>query len=144
MAPLTVRWCRTLPMRTPSPRCGTQSHEKHLFTKFLGLGSGIPIPSVTHTCVHARHDIHFTRRKQPLNNQRALRNTTVFSWRCNPCSCPDIPVRPVRVNLPTWFLPTWFLFSRERRQYLDPRLMKDISLSLYIYIYIHICMYIYI
>ena len=28
----------------------------------------------------------------------------------NPCTFTKIPVQPVRVNQPTWFLPAWFPF----------------------------------
>ena len=31
----------------------------------------------------------------------------VLSQWCNPCTCTNIPVQPVRVNLPIWFLPTF-------------------------------------
>ena len=31
---------------------------------------------------------------------------SLLSKRCNPCTRANIPVQPVRINLPAWFLPT--------------------------------------
>ena len=49
-----------------------------------------------------------------LADLRGLHHTATFlaalpEWR-NPCTYADIPVQPVRVNLPTWFLPTFCNF----------------------------------
>ena len=52
----------------------------------------------------------------------------VLSWWCSPCTCTNIPVQPVRVNLPTC----------------QEETLRKYTLCIYIYIYTHIYVYIYI
>ena len=51
-------------------------------------------------------------RVAPLRKYSSFLSGTFSVQWCTPCTCTDIPAQPVRVNLPTWFLPTWFPFSR--------------------------------